>query len=310
MAKKKIQKTLNKKRHIIQALGMLAVDGNLTGFLKGQIYRGPMKKVCMPVLNCYSCPGAVFGCPIGSIQATIGSAKFNFAFYIVGLLSLFAIAAGRLFCGYACPFGFFQDLLDKIPMPKFKVPKKAAAVLKYLKFLILAVFVFILPFTLQDKYGISSPYFCKLICPSGVLFAALPLMSVNKSLAASVGALFSLKFTILAIVTILSTIVYRPFCRFICPLGAFLGIFNPVSLYRLKISDKCIKCRKCERICKIDIPTYITPNSPECIRCGECIKVCPTKAIEHSFLFTEKYVPKAEKEAAYAKNAGEQQVFF
>ncbi len=310
MAKKKIQKTLNKKRHIIQALGMLAVDGNLTGFLKGQIYRGPMKKVCMPVLNCYSCPGAVFGCPIGSIQATIGSAKFNFAFYIVGLLSLFAIAAGRLFCGYACPFGFFQDLLDKIPMPKFKVPKKAAAVLKYLKFLILAVFVFILPFTLQDKYGISSPYFCKLICPSGVLFAALPLMSVNKSLAASVGALFSLKFTILAIVTILSTIVYRPFCRFICPLGAFLGIFNPVSLYRLKISDKCIKCRKCERICKIDIPTYITPNSPECIRCGECIKVCPTKAIEHSFLFTEKYVLKAEKEAADAENAGEQQAFF
>lgn len=288
MAKKKTQKTLNKKRNMIQALGMLTINGNLPGFLKGQIYRGPMKKVCMPVLNCYSCPGAFVGCPIGSIQATIGSSKFNFAFYVVGLLSLAAIAAGRLFCGYICPFGLFQDLMDKIPLPKFKVPKIVNEILKYLKYLILAFFVFILPFALQDKYGISNPYFCKYICPSGVLFAALPLMSLNKVLASSVGALFGLKFTILAIIAILSTMVYRPFCRYLCPLGAFLGIFNPISLYRLKINDKCIKCRKCERTCKLDIPTYKKPNSPECIRCGECIKACPVKAINSSFLFTEK----------------------
>ncbi|AGT44867.1 4Fe-4S binding protein [Treponema pedis] len=284
----KKQKTLNKKRHIIQALGMLAVDGNLRGFLEGRIYKGPLKKACVPVLNCYSCPGALFGCPIGSIQATIGSSKFNLAFYVVGLLSLFAIAAGRLFCGYVCPFGFFQDLLNKIPVKKLKVPKKIAGVLKYLKFLILAFFVFILPFALQDKYGTSDPYFCKYICPSGILLGALPLIAVNKTLVAALGTLFSVKFTVLIIMAILSTIFYRPFCRFICPLGAFLGIFNPISLYRLKINDKCIKCRKCERTCKIDIPTYKTPNSPECIRCGECIKACPVHAIEHSFLFMEK----------------------
>ena len=288
MAKQNKQKTLNKKRHAIQALGMLAIDGNLIGFLKGQIYKGPMKKVCMPVLNCYSCPGALFGCPIGSIQATIGSSKFNFAFYVVGLLSLFAIAAGRLFCGYICPFGLFQDLLDKIPLKKIKVPQKVNKVLKYLKYVILVFFVFVLPFALQDKYGISDPYFCKYICPSGILFGAIPLISMNRVLTASLGALFGLKFTVLAIITMLSMIFYRPFCRYLCPLGAFLGMFNPISLYRLKINGKCIKCRKCERTCKLDIPTYKTPNSPECIRCGECIKACPVKAIEHSFLFTEK----------------------
>ena len=288
MAKQNKQKTLNKKRHAIQALGMLAIDGNLIGFLKGQIYKGPMKKVCMPVLNCYSCPGALFGCPIGSIQATIGSSKFNFAFYVVGLLSLFAIAAGRLFCGYICPFGFFQDLLDKIPLKKIKVPQKVNKVLKYLKYFILVFFVFVLPFALQDKYGISDPYFCKYICPSGILFGAIPLISMNRVLTASLGALFGLKFTVLAIITMLSMIFYRPFCRYLCPLGAFLGMFNPISLYRLKINGKCIKCRKCERTCKLDIPTYKTPNSPECIRCGECIKACPVKAIEQSFLFTEK----------------------
>lgn len=288
MAKQNKQKTLNKKRHAIQALGMLAINGNLIGFLKGQIYKGPMKKICMPVLNCYSCPGALFGCPIGSIQATIGSSKFNFAFYVVGLLSLFAIAAGRLFCGYICPFGLFQDLLDKIPLKKIKVPQKVNKVLKYLKYFILAFFVFVLPFALQDKYGMSDPYFCKYICPSGILFGAIPLIAMNKALTASLGALFGLKFTVLAIITMLSMIFYRPFCRYLCPLGAFLGMFNPISLYRLKINDKCIKCRKCERTCKLDIPTYKTPNSPECIRCGECIKACPVKAIEHSFLFTER----------------------
>lgn len=288
MAKQNKQKTLNKKRHAIQVLGMMALNGNLTGFLKGQIYKGPMKKVCIPVLNCYSCPGALFGCPIGSIQATIGSRNFNFAFYVVGLTALFAIAAGRLFCGYLCPFGLVQDLLDKIPLKKFKVPQKINRILKYLKYFILAFFVFVLPFALQDKYGLSDPYFCKYICPSGIIFGAIPLISVNQALTSSLGALFGLKLTITVIIAMLSIIFYRPFCRYLCPLGAFLGIFNPISLYRLKINDKCIKCKKCERTCKLDIPTYKSPNSPECIRCGECIKACPVKAIEHSFLFTEK----------------------
>nr|WP_245608802.1 4Fe-4S binding protein [Treponema putidum] len=143
----------------------------------------------------------------------------------------------------------------------------------------------------------SDPYFCKYICPSGILFGAIPLISINRALTSSLGALFGLKFTILTIITMLSMIFYRPFCRYLCPLGAFLGMFNPISLYRLKINDKCIKCRKCERTCKLDIPTYKKPNSPECIRCGECIKACPVKAIEHSFLFTEnnKLQAKAER---------------
>ncbi len=286
--KKTSQKTLNKKRHIIQALGVMAINGNLKGFLNGQIYKGPMKGACIPVLNCYSCPGALFACPIGSIQATIGSSKFSFGFYMVGLFALFSIAAGRLFCGYLCPFGLFQDLLDKIPCKKFRVPKKIAGIFKYLKFFLLAFFVFILPFAFQNQYGMSDPYFCKYVCPSGILLGALPLVAKNEALAAALGSLFSLKFTILVIITLLSIIVYRPFCRFVCPLGAFLGIFNPVSLYRLKINDKCINCKKCEKICKFDIPTYKAPNSPECIRCGECIKVCPVNAIEHSFLFTER----------------------
>ncbi|PIE98135.1 MAG: 4Fe-4S ferredoxin [Treponema sp.] len=271
------------RRHLIQALGTLAVNGNLKGFIEGKIYTGAGKKVCVPVLNCYSCPGAVASCPIGSIQASIsdGNPKFNFPTYALGLTILFAILAGRFFCGYICPFGFFQDLLDKIPFFKIKIPKKLNSVLNMLRYVVLVVFVFLLPFFLQDAYGFTDPYFCKYLCPAGTLFAALPLMAINEWLRAAAGTLFTSKLVISGFIILLSTFVYRPFCRFLCPLGALLGIFNPISFYKLRINpDKCVKCKKCLRTCKLDIPTYLTPNSHNCIRCDECVHACPYNAIE------------------------------
>lgn len=288
-------RAFNKKRHYIQALGFLAVNGNLRGFFEGRIYQGELKKTCLPVLNCYSCPGAVTGCPIGSIQATINSSrfkapyKFHFPYYVLGILSLFAILAGRFYCGYICPFGFFQDLLHKIPTYKIKVPPKLNNILKYLKYLILAVTVFILPFLIpfifKGKY--NDPYFCKYICPSGILVGAFPHLlyelfakpSDQRWMTAALGFLFVNKVTIFAVTAALSIFIYRIFCRYLCPLGAFLGLFNPISIYRMKINDKCIHCKKCQRTCKMDIPTYKTPNSPECIRCDECVKTCPVNAI-------------------------------
>lgn len=309
---KKKNKTLNKKRHYIQALGAAVVNGNFKGYFTGSLYSGPIKKVCMPVLNCYSCPGAISGCPIGSLQATMNSRAFDFPYYVLGLLSLCALSAGRFFCGYICPFGFYQDLLDKIPVHKVRVPKKINDVLKYIKYIILAVFVFILPLAMQDKYGMGSPYFCKYICPSGILVGAFPNLAhefitkapEDRTLVRVLGTLFFNKLTIFAIVSITSMFVYRMFCRYMCPLGAFLGIFNPISFYRMKINDKCVKCKKCEKACKFDIPTYITPNSPECIRCDECVKACPFDAIEKEFPFSvqiKKAVFKKKKQAIQSK---------
>ena len=56
------------KRKIIQIAAALLMNGNLSGFLKGKIYRGPLKQVCVPGLNCYSCPAAVTACPLGALQ--------------------------------------------------------------------------------------------------------------------------------------------------------------------------------------------------------------------------------------------------
>ena len=285
-------------RHYVQALGALAINGNLPGFFKGQIYTGKSKVMCLPVLNCYSCPGALTSCPIGSIQATIAGKGFHFPKYVVGLTVLFGIIAGRWFCGYLCPFGFFQDLLFKLPVKKAKVVKKLAKAFSYLRYVVLAVFVFLLPFFLKDKFGFTDPYFCKYLCPAGTLFAALPLMAVNESLRAAAAFLFANKLAISIIIVILSTFLYRPFCRFLCPLGALLGIFNPISIYRLKINEsKCTKCRVCEKTCKLDIPTYLKPNSPDCIRCNDCVKACPFGAIENGFVFM-----KSKKNTACKKN--------
>lgn len=76
------------------------------------------ENVCVPGLNCYSCPGARGACPIGSLQAVIGSWNFKMAYYVAGFLIFVGALLGRLVCGFLCPFGLIQDLLNKIPFPK------------------------------------------------------------------------------------------------------------------------------------------------------------------------------------------------
>ena len=103
-----------RKKNIIQALATLATNANLKGFFEGKIYTGNTKVACVPGLNCYSCPGAVGSCPIGSLQAVIGSKKFSISYYVFGIMILIGALLGRLVCGLLCPFGFVQDLLYKI----------------------------------------------------------------------------------------------------------------------------------------------------------------------------------------------------
>lgn len=270
------------KRTIIQALGALAFNGNLKGFIEGKIHTGNTKSVCVPVLNCYSCPGALGSCPIGALQSVPNSSKFNISHYILGILVLFGILGGRVYCGYLCPFGFFQDLLYKIKSKKFK-HGRVSNLLKYLKYLVLALFIFILPIVTKDNLGMSDPLFCKYICPSGTIFAGLPLIAMNPLLKNSLGSLFFWKLSLAILIIIVSILLFRPFCRFLCPLGAFYGIFNGISFYKLSINDKCISCKKCQKSCGYNIYTKETPNSPECIRCDECVKACPVNAIEKSF---------------------------
>ncbi|CAK7076506.1 4Fe-4S binding protein [Tissierella sp.] len=270
----------NKNRHIVQLLSTIATNGHIKGFFTGKLYKGNLKKFCVPGLNCYSCPGALGSCPIGSMQAVIGSMKYKFSYYVLGIMSLFGVLFGRFICSWLCPFGFVEDLLHKIPSPKIKLPDKVHNILKYLKYVVLLLFVIILPFVFQDELGISDPYFCKYICPSGTLFGGIPLLSLNPSLRSGLGSLFILKLSILIAIILLSIFIYRVFCKYLCPLGAFYSIFNPISFYKLEVDkEKCISCDICTKTCKMNVEAYKKPNDMECIRCNDCVKSCPKNAI-------------------------------
>ena len=99
----------------IQAAATLLTNPHIPNFFQGKIYQGKAKTVCVPGLNCYSCPAATGACPIGAFQAVVGSSKFKFSYYITGFLILLGVTLGRFICGFLCPFGWFQDLLHKIP---------------------------------------------------------------------------------------------------------------------------------------------------------------------------------------------------
>ena len=269
-----------RKKNIIQALATLATNANLKGFFEGRIYTGNTKVACVPGLNCYSCPGAVGSCPIGSLQAVIGSKKFSISYYVFGIMILIGALLGRLVCGLLCPFGFVQDLLYKIPTPKFKVTEKIDRPLRALKYIILLVFVILLPMFLTNQFGLGAPYFCKLICPAGTLGGALPLLATNEGLRATIGFLFFWKLSILIVIVALSIFTYRPFCKYICPLGAFYSFFNKIGFYKMEfVQDKCVNCGLCEKSCKMDINVRANPNSLECIRCGACTAACRHDAL-------------------------------
>ncbi len=272
------------KRHVrtaVQFCFTCLTNGYAAGFVSGKIFKGKSKLLCVPGLNCYSCPGALGSCPIGSFQAVLADSGHRFSFYVAGFLMLVGAVFGRFVCGWLCPFGLLQDLLYKIPFVKKLKKLPGDKFLKYLKYIVLVLFVIVFPLCIVNEYGQGQPWFCKYICPSGTLFAGIPLVAANPSLQKAVGLLFSWKTAVLLLILLLSVLSYRPFCRYLCPLGAVYSIFNPIAFYRYKVDEsKCTKCGKCQKVCQMDIPVYEKPNSPECIRCGKCVKACPHSAIK------------------------------
>lgn len=277
----KRKKRPGKLRLLIQCAFAALSNGHLIGFRTGKIYTGPLKVLCTPGMNCYSCPGALGACPIRSLQAVLNSKQYHIALYVFGLLTVLGTVFGRLICGFLCPFGLVQDLLHKIPFPK-KIRKLPGE--KYwrsLRFVLLGLFVILLPMLVHNLLGIGDPWFCKYICPVGTLEAGIPLVLLNPELQGAIGWHYVWKIAILVLILVGSVITYRPFCRYLCPLGAIYGFFNRFAIYRYHIdTEKCVECGACQKVCKLDIPVWKKPNSIDCIRCGECRNACPTGAIK------------------------------
>ncbi|MBE6026602.1 MAG: 4Fe-4S binding protein, partial [Clostridiales bacterium] len=213
----------NKKRLAIQGLAALIQNADLKGFFTGQISQSATKAFCVPGLNCYSCPGAVGACPIGALQNSLSGMTFRFPYYVLGLLIFFGAFLGRAVCGFLCPFGLLQDLLNKIPFPKKIRTFKADRGLRRLKYVVLAVLVIIVP-----VFAKMTPAFCKYLCPSGTLSGIL-LALADSRLFAVLGSTFAWKVSVLVAIVLLAIAIYRPFCKYLCPLGAFYAPFNKVA---------------------------------------------------------------------------------
>ena len=268
----------------VQAGAALLTNLHLPNFFRGRLYQGAGKAVCVPGLNCYSCPAASGACPIGAFQAVVGSPKFRFSYYITGTLILLGVLLGRFICGFLCPFGWFQELLHKLPTKKLSTRRLRP--LTYLKYAVLLVMVVLLPALAVNEVGMGDPFFCKYLCPQGVLEGAIPLSLTNAGIRAALGTLFTRKLSILLAVAVLSVVFYRPFCKWLCPLGAFYALLNKVSLFQMQVDpNKCISCGKCAKACQMDVDITKTPNHTECIRCGMCVRACPTHAVAFRYGF-------------------------
>ena len=269
------------KRRLIQIYVALLYNANLKGFINGNISQDKSKFLCVPGMNCYSCPGAVGACPLGSLQNAFAQSGTRAPYYVFGIIGLFGLIFARTVCGFLCPVGLGQELLHKIPSPKIK-KSRATRALSYLKYVLLVVLVLAVPL-LYGLQGIAVPAFCKFICPAGTLGGGVGLLvnpanqSGSRDLFNMLGAIFTWKFALLCAILVLCVFMYRPFCRFLCPLGAIYGFFNRIAFLGVKVDKiKCTDCGLCVQSCEMDIKHV---GDHECIHCGKCIKVCPVNAI-------------------------------
>ncbi len=269
------------KRRLIQVYAALLVNANVKGVFTGRIYTGNTKYLCVPGLNCYSCPAATGACPLGALQNALAASNTAAPYYVLGILALFGLLLGRTVCGFLCPVGLGQELLYKIGTPKLK-KSRITRIFSYFKYVLLAVFVVAIPLIygfMDPVSGGPVPAFCKYVCPAGTFGGAIGLLinPNNADLYEMLGPLFTWKFCVLAAIIVLCIFLFRAFCRFFCPLGAIYGFFNKIALLGVKLDkNKCTDCGLCVARCKMDVKHV---GDHECINCGECIAVCPAKAI-------------------------------
>lgn len=222
--------------------------------------------VLCPALYCYACPFASFGCPIGTLQNYV--IRLMLPLYWIGALGLYSVTFGRLYCGWVCPFGAFQDLVSAARRGK----KRKMRPFSPAKYVSLALVVL-------AAWAAADTLFCK-ICPAGTLFAAIPIRVMMPWLPTSV--FFYAHLLTLGLVVISVLLFGRVWCAYFCPLGAVFGAFNKLSLVTIERDEKaCIRCYACLEKCPVGISKLEDiGKSSNCILCGRCIDACPRGALK------------------------------
>ena len=215
------------------------------------------------VFHCYACPLSSMACPVGVVANF--AAWGAFPLLVVGMLLFVAAMVGSLVCGWACPFGFLQDLAGRIPVRKFRIPNW----LGYGRYMVLIGLVVLVPYL----WGENHPLFICRVCPAGGLEAGIPRTIMGMTVPGHPQVWLSgTKAVILVAFLAAVVFTYRPWCKVFCPLGGFLALFNRVSLFHIRFSSTdCTECNTCRSRCMMGVKVDKAVNTPGCVRCLECV---------------------------------------
>ena len=172
------------------------------------------------------------------------------AWYLLMVFTLVStILWGRVYCGRICAFGALTQLMDRV-LPsrlRFELPARLDARLVYLKYGILAATLVYFLLT-RDKqiYRYVEPFW---------------LFTFNGT---------TVTWTLLAILLLLTVFVRNFYCRYLCSVGAALGLLSKLAVFRIKRWNLCGSCKLCERICEWNAIKDTTISVTECVRCDDC----------------------------------------
>jgi polyferredoxin len=270
--------------------------------------------ILLPVLESLGTPSKTVGEAFGALQLTLY--KLSLA-ALLALASIFltAVFLGRALCGWACPFGFTQDLLGYVKRKHTLVSLGTHKWMIKVKYGVLAIALFVsgtlavsLAMGMGTSYREALGDFAKApfnaLSPADTLFAVLPRIVSDSRYAVltwetyeaavagilSVPMLLWVRLTVMILIIALATYIPRGWCRYLCPQGAFSALISRFSFLGLKRDlVKCAKagCRDCVEACPMMVRILDLPwekfTDPECIYCLKCFEACPTKAIKPKF---------------------------
>jgi len=189
-------------------------------------------------------------------------------YLLIGVLLLVGALGGSLVCGWACPFGFLQDLLGKITSRKISPPSWVG----HFRYVVLVGLVIVLPMILGFKgipFEKQVVSICRL-CPAGALEEGVP-YSIQSVIAGGGWLMSWVKTGILLSFLVVALFIHRPWCRIFCPLGGLLALFNRFSLFHLRFNpQECVECNLCRSRCSMGVKVDQKVNVSGCIRCLEC----------------------------------------
>jgi polyferredoxin len=171
---------------------------------------------------------------------------------VVSMVILSSLLVGRVFCGYVCPPGALQELAYLAPIKKIKVPSSITLKVRLIVLAAMVALAVWSSFNLTKVLGLPD-LFQLVVGPGLVIFLAI---------------------------IIASTVIYRPFCRFVCPFGALSSLLSWRSVYGVRRNSNCVNCGRCEKVCP---PQVLKERAgSECYLCGRCLATCHKDALKYS----------------------------